>query len=265
MTLDLHAPDGSNQPVNTQTVQHLGTLLPFSTAVIFAGGQANWEQAGVVYINDVRQPTLIGSHHHPRMFSLGERTFSQHIMVAGWHKQSPPAGGRPWVASRGRLQAGVAGWDDSGGDADFEDFTARIQRLSGTVQISAALTSAALTPRSLEESQSRVEESPSRDATLVLASVANLKTLVGQMPEGADKEALARFTEEAFSNVVTNYYANATENESRSSPLSPSIVLAADLNLIAQGFQEGNLRAALLEQVALILQGVDASTGYVSQ
>jgi len=159
----------------------------------------------------------------------------------------------------------VAGWDDSGGDADFEDFTARIQRLSGTVQISAALTSAALTPRSLEESQSRVEESPSRDATLVLASVANLKTLVGQMPEGADKEALARFTEEAFSNVVTNYYANATENESRSSPLSPSIVLAADLNLIAQGFQEGNLRAALLEQVALILQGVDASTGYVSQ
>src|SRR5215203_6710442 len=265
MTLDLHAPDGASQPLNTQTVQHLGTLLPFSTAVIFAGGQSNWEQAGVVYINDFRQPTLIGSHHHPRMFSLGERTFSQHIMVAGWHKQSPPAGGRPWVASRGRLQAGVAGWDDSGGDADFEDFTARIQRLSGTVQISAALTSAALTPRSLEESQSRVEESPSRDATLVLASVANLKTLVGQMPEGADKEALARFTEEAFSNVVANYYTNATETESRSAPLSPSTVLAADLNLIAQSFQEGNLRAALQEQVALILQGVDASTGYVSQ
>jgi hypothetical protein len=265
MTLDLHAPDGSNQPVNTLTVQHLGTLLPFSTAVIFAGGQADWEQAGVVYINDVRQPTLIGNYNHPTMFSLVERNFSQHIMVAGWHKRGRPSGSLPWVASRGRLQAGVAGWDDSGGDADFDDFTARIQRLSGTVQISAALTSAALTPRSLEESQSRVEESPSRDATLVLASVANLKTLVGQMPEGADKEALARFTEEAFSNVVANYYANATENESRSSPLSPSIVLAADLNLIAQGFQESNLRAALLEQVALILQGVDASTGYVSQ
>jgi len=258
MTLDLHAPDGTNQPVNTQTVQHLGTLLPFSTAVIFAGGQASWEQAGVVYINDVRQPTLIGSHHHPRMFSLGERTFSQHIMVAGWHKQSPPAGGRPWVASRGRLQAGVAGWDDSGGDQDFEDLTARIHRLTGTLQILSSVTSARPTLRSLEES-------PSRDAALVLTSVANLKALVAQMPEGADKEALARFTEEAFSNVVANYYANVTETESRSAPLSPSTVLAADLNLIAQSFQEGNLRAALQEQVALILQGVDASTGYVSQ
>jgi hypothetical protein len=274
MTLDLHAPDGTNQPVNTQTVQHLGTLLPFSTAVIFAGGQASWEQAGVVYINDVRQPTLIGSHHHPKMFSLGERTFSQHIMVAGWHKQSPPAGGRPWVASRGRLQAGVAGWDDSGGDADFEDLTARIHRLTGTLQILSSVTSARPTLRSLDESPfwdaarptaRSLEESPSRDAALVLTSVANLKALVAQMPEGADKEALARFTEEAFSNIVANYYANVTETESRSAPLSPSIVLAADLNLIAQSFQEGNLRAALLEQVALILQGVDASTGYVSQ
>ncbi len=195
------------------------------------------------------------------MFGLGERTFSQHIMVAGWHKQSPPAGGLAWVASRGRVLAGVAGWDDSGGDADFEDFTARIHRLSGTVHILAALT-----PRSLEETPSRVEETPSMDAALLLSSVANLKTLAAQMPEGADKEALARFTEEAFSNVVANYYAtNATETESRSAPLSPSIVLAADLNLIAQSFPEGNLRAALLEQVALILQRGDASRGYVSQ
>jgi hypothetical protein len=152
----------------------------------------------------------------------------------------------------------VAGWDDSGGDADFEDLTARIHRLTGTLQILSSVTSARPTLRSLEES-------PSRDAALVLTSVANLKALVAQMPEGADKEALARFTEEAFSNIVANYYANVTETESRSSPLSPSIVLAADLNLIAQSFQEGDLQAALLEQVALILQGVDASTGYVSQ
>jgi hypothetical protein len=144
------------------------------------------------------------------------------------------------------------------GDADFEDLTARIHRLTGTLQILSNVTSARPTARSLEES-------PSRDAALVLTSVANLKALVAQMPEGADKEALARFTEEAFYNIVANYYANVTETESRSAPLSPSIVLAADLNLIAQSFQEGNLRAALLEQVALILQGVDASTGYVSQ
>jgi hypothetical protein len=126
-----------------------------------------------------------------------------------------------------------------------------MDRISGTIH-------PLLTPRSLDESSSR-------DAALVLTSVANLKALVAQMPEGRDREALARYTEEAFSNIVANYYANATEPESRSAPLSPSIVLAADLNLIAHNFQEGNLRAELLDQVALILQGAGAPTGYVSR
>lgn len=133
MSFDLRAPDGTNQPVNNLTLQFIGTLLPFSTAIIQAGGRSDWEQAGVIYVNGIRQVKLIGNFHHPNMFSLGERDFPQEIAVAGWHKRSGPAGGKPWVASRGRVQGGVAGWDDSFGDQDFNDFTASIKRLTGTV------------------------------------------------------------------------------------------------------------------------------------
>jgi len=212
---DLHAPDGASEPVNTQTVQYPGTLLPFSTAIIWAGGNAAWEQAGVVYINGIRQAQLIGNYDHSNMFFLGERAFNQEIAVAGWHKRSGPDGGQPWVASRGRVQAGMAGWDDSGGDADFDDLTAWIQRLTGTVH-----TFAEAGP----PSRSR-DEAPSRDAASVLKSVANLKTIVARMPEGREREALADFVKEAFSNVVANYHASVKETEFLSTPISPSVVL----------------------------------------
>jgi hypothetical protein len=133
MAFDLHAPDGANRPVNNLTLQFLGTLRPFSTAIIQVGGDGDWEQAGVVYINGIRQAQLIGNYHHPRIFSLGERTFNQEVAVAGWHKRSRPDAGQPWNASRGRVLAGSAGWDDSGGDNDFNDFKATLTRLTGTV------------------------------------------------------------------------------------------------------------------------------------
>ena len=130
---DLHAPDGSNQPVNTETLQRLGTLSPFSTAVVFAGGDSDWEQAGIVYVNGVRQGEQIGNFSRPTMFSLGERDFEQEISVAGWHKRSAPDSDHPWVASRGQTQGTGARWDDSFGDLDFNDFTASISVLSGSV------------------------------------------------------------------------------------------------------------------------------------
>ena len=92
--LDLRAPDGSNQPVNTQTVQHLAAAVaPHSLAFVDTRVAADWEEAAVVYINGVRQAQLIGNYHHPTMFWLPQVSFHQQVTLAGWHKRSGPAGG----------------------------------------------------------------------------------------------------------------------------------------------------------------------------
>ncbi|MFC9930066.1 hypothetical protein [Streptomyces sp. NPDC127190] len=130
---DLHAPDGTNQPINNQTLQRIGTVLPFSTAILFAGGNSDWEQAGIVYINGVRQTEQIGNFSRPNTFGVGEETFDQEIAVAGWHKRGAPSGGLPWTASRGQVQGTEGRWDDSFGDLDFNDFTASLTALTGTV------------------------------------------------------------------------------------------------------------------------------------
>ncbi|MCC2273861.1 hypothetical protein LKL35_00135 [Streptomyces sp. ET3-23] len=131
--MDLRDPGGSNTPINNLTVQYLGILDRYSTAVIWAGGNSTWEQALVVYVNGIRQAEQIGNYDRPNSFSLGERAFAQEIALAGWHKESPPDGGQPWIASRGQLIQDGAHWDDTGTGEGFGSLTANIQVLSGTL------------------------------------------------------------------------------------------------------------------------------------
>ncbi|GHF76254.1 hypothetical protein [Streptomyces griseosporeus] len=131
--MDLSDPDGKNQPINDQTLQRIGTVRAYSTAILFAGGNSDWEQAGIVYINGVRQAEQIGNFSRPTLFGIGEKTFNQEIAVAGWHKRGAPSDDLPWTASRGQVQDTNGRWDDSWGDLDFNDFTAELTPLTGTV------------------------------------------------------------------------------------------------------------------------------------
>ncbi|NEE17858.1 hypothetical protein G3M58_66775 [Streptomyces sp. SID7499] len=144
MAIDLRAPDGTNRPFNSLTLQYVCTLRRFSSAVIWARCGADWEEAGVVYLNDVRQPRTIGNYRHDRFATIPEANFDQKVAIAGWHKQSAPDSRKPWVASHGRIRPGsivpgglvaVAEWDDSWdhGIGDFDDLITEVQRLSGTV------------------------------------------------------------------------------------------------------------------------------------
>ncbi|WP_437090252.1 hypothetical protein [Streptomyces sp. enrichment culture] len=142
--MDLRAPDGSHQVLNSTTVQHVCTVRRFSSAIIWARVNADWEQAGVVYVNGIRQPRTIGNYRHDGSVTIGEKDIEQKVAIAGWHKRSGPDSGKPWVASHGRLRArrmvpeflvAVAEWDDSwdAGVGDFDDLRAEVQKLSGDV------------------------------------------------------------------------------------------------------------------------------------
>jgi len=240
---DFSAPDGTSQPLTTNSVQHLGTLLPFSHAFLDVRTEAGWEQAGVVYINRIRQPQLLGNYHHQSFLGLPNSRHAQHIMVAGWHKRSSPDGGEPWKASNGRLQ-GVwsAGWDDSGGDQDYDDLQVAMILLPG--------------PRGqfpFHLITERYEEVPAWNPADFLTAVANLKTLVAQMPQGTNKTAIDNFADEILSKVIENYSHEHATNEFWTEPLSPELVLAAQLNFIANTYPESDLRTELLRQVEWVL------------
>jgi hypothetical protein len=80
------------------------------------------------------------------------------------------------------------------------------------------------------------------------------------MTEGEDKEAIVQYTNEVVDRVVRSCCRN--KESGWSPPLSQTVALAAELNLIANAFPDGDLRAALLELIGRVLQstkGVNAS------
>ena len=243
------APDGSSQPINNLTIQHLGTLPAFSLGILDTRTDSAWEQAAVVFINGIRQGRLIGNYHHPGLFWFSQVGHPQDIMLAGWHKRSGPDGGQPWHASRGRRQGEWAEWDDSGGDQDFNDLRVRIVKFPG-VGLRTSFTG--LTTVAFAEFSSW-------DAAVFLTSLANVKALARQMSDGEQKTAIAEYTQEVFSKVVGNYCGNTTEPDLWSAPLSQVVALTAELNFIANTFPEGNLRAELLDLIGQVLQRVNTS------
>jgi hypothetical protein len=241
---DFRAPDGSNQPINNQTVQHLTTVPPFSLAFLDTRTEAAWEQAAVVYINGVRQSQLIGNYHHSTVFWLPQVAFSQQIMLAGWHKRSGPDGGQPWHASRGRVQGEWAEWDDSGGDLDFNDFRTRTVVLPGLH----------ISPFSLHPQAWTSNPPPSGSVALFLASLANVRLLNARLSDSDIKTTTTQHVEDIFSRILSNYCEHDRVDDSYVPALSRNLQLALALNSIASAFPEGDLRAELQKFVEQILQ-----------
>jgi hypothetical protein len=240
---NFRAPDGSSQPINSQTVQHLGTVPPFSLAFLDTRTEAAWEQAVVVYINGVRQSHLLGKYHHRTLFWLPQEAHSQQIMVAGWHKRSRPDGGQRWHASRGRVQGEWAEWDDSGGDLDFNDFRTRVVKLPGLK----------ILPFSAPLHTSSSIEVPSWHAALFLASLANVRSVSAKMPEGEAREGITQFVQDTLAKVENELRWHSTTDDSEGLP-SHTVQVALELNAIANVLVEGDLRAEIQQLIGRILQ-----------
>lgn len=123
--MPFRAPDGSNQPINNQTIQSF-SIPAYATVLLWGWSDAAWEQAVVIGVDGVRQASQLGSYDRPEFMSIGPANHPRTLTLAGWHKRSGPDGSQPWHASRGKTAGDVAGWDDSGGDLDFDDFRVRI-------------------------------------------------------------------------------------------------------------------------------------------
>jgi hypothetical protein len=259
--LDLRPPDGgpSQEPLgNTQHLEYLGSFPAFAFGYLLAETNSAWEQAAVVYINGFRQHQLIGNYHHSAFFWLPEADHPRDILLAGWHKRSAPDGGQPWHPSRGRRRGEWAEWDDSGGDLDFNDLRVSIVKTSG-IPIPGLPRTPGIRSFGYLATQSTADFFP-RNEAVFLTSLANLKALTRQMTEGEDKEAIVQYTNEVVDRVVRSCCRN--KESGWSPPLSQTVALAAELNLIANAFPDGDLRAALLELIGRVLQstkGVNAS------
>ena len=123
--MPFRAPDGASLPINNLTIQSFN-IPAYATVLLWGWANASWEQAVVIGVDGVRQPQQLGSYDRPGFISIGPVDHPRTLTLAGWHKRSGPDGSQPWHASRGKTLGDVAGWDDSGGDQDFDDFRVRV-------------------------------------------------------------------------------------------------------------------------------------------
>jgi hypothetical protein len=111
----------NNLPIDSANVIRI-TVPAKHRAKISFNSEAYFENAIVVYEGkDLRQVHEAGNYGR----SLGEFTFDNperatHLLITGWHKNSPPAGDQPWVQSRAKRTAHT-GWMTAGGFEDFND------------------------------------------------------------------------------------------------------------------------------------------------
>jgi hypothetical protein len=116
-------------------------LRPGETLTITTTFEAGNENRVDVYLHQTRQ-LLICSKSHPGCGAPTAGTYSytntsqeiQSVLVAGFHKNTPPRGGEPWHLSRcftfiNEPKYARLGWED-GGDNDYNDAMADI-RLTG--------------------------------------------------------------------------------------------------------------------------------------
>jgi hypothetical protein len=234
--LDLRAPDFSSQPINTLTIQYL-TVPAYATAYLTARSEAAWEQAVVVYVNGQRHSTLLGNYHHPGIHWLSSQAVAQQVMLAGWHKRSGPDGGQQWHASRGQTNAKVARWDDSGGDGDFNDIVVELTVLPGP----------SVPPGGGGIGSSSSPLVAADDAAEAIKRITAVAAVATTYVNGEARTELLRYAEDAVRRVTERYVRAHSEVPVWPSPLSASIVLAAELELIAQSLLPGSIRARLEE------------------
>jgi hypothetical protein len=114
-------PDNVETPLLFNSVQT--RIIPAGKQVFLDAciGSA-WEQALVIYQNDVRYPHQIGSFIRPISLVIPALEFEYHLNLIAFHKRSHANAELPWVASAGQsVGPVVTAWDDSAEDGDYRD------------------------------------------------------------------------------------------------------------------------------------------------
>jgi hypothetical protein len=90
---------------------------------LYASFDSAWEQAVVIYLNDVRFENQLGSYIlRPSVLTIPKQEAPYELSLVGWHKRSNANASLPWIASRGqRIGPVVFAWDDSAEDGDYRD------------------------------------------------------------------------------------------------------------------------------------------------
>lgn len=110
---------------------------PQQRAIIDFSSQAAWENAVCIYQLGQADNKIAERGNYSRTLArwdsgvntgLGNITF----LISGWHKNSPPAGNKPWYQSPGKVVLQTAldvvfGFED-GADGDYNDIVAFIKR-----------------------------------------------------------------------------------------------------------------------------------------
>lgn len=87
------------------------------SAVFYATGDADWEHAALVYVDEYPLMYQLGNYERLVVLHIYARDYPQNILLSGWHKEGRPDGGLPWLPSYGTVHPGYAAWKDS---ASFE-------------------------------------------------------------------------------------------------------------------------------------------------
>ena len=125
-----YGPD-NNLPLNEGMAVRL-TIPRYAEVQLTFSSSANYENAICIYNADMSKIYEKGNYGRDlNAVVIGrDRTKDRQIVISGWHKNSPPAGGRPWFQSPvrfapnepDRFGSGSIGFEDAG-DMDYNDIT----------------------------------------------------------------------------------------------------------------------------------------------
>ena len=125
--MDYRSPDGiTPDQVNSSTAQSL-LIPPRRAAVLYTHSDADWEQAGIIHVENHRLDDELGNYERLVILHLFAKDYPQSVVITGWHKQGPPSSELGWHPSWGTNGIDVfghpfVGWKDTRrADAPYND------------------------------------------------------------------------------------------------------------------------------------------------
>jgi hypothetical protein len=240
------APDGSKPEFMYQ-----GTLavfpVPFNqTAVLSATSDADWEQAAVVYVQDLRLNDL-GNHGRAKTRLIYNRKEQQQLVLTGWHKEGQPNSELPWLPSHGISGSSFVAWKDtSAADAPYNDL--RIDIVFGPPIGQQQQPLRQTTP------QYAYQVSTAQRAYQISHLLAYLSTLAEARQQTTVSGALdsAPNLDETIGRVIDEYLAEGDPRETCSD--SAADLLIADLVWRGHSIEAGSLRNRLTDLAQDVLR-----------
>jgi len=120
-------PEGNVVPLGDTAA--LSLIIPAGrTVLLYASFDGGWEQAAVIYLNEERFESQLGSFVlRSTSLEIPAQDADYTLTLIGWHKRSNANPDLPWVASRGRRFGPVVfAWDDSAEDEDYRDLRIKL-------------------------------------------------------------------------------------------------------------------------------------------